>query len=128
MAITFHPKAGMVLSCDFKGYVAPEIVKHRQVVIVSPTHLKRPGLVAVVPLSTTPPNPVEIYHYRFPKNPVPGDLANEVWAKCDLVASVSLVRLDRIKQGRGVYVVGMVTTHDLAAIRSAAGRSLGLEI
>ena len=86
MAITFHPKPGQVLFCDFSGYVFPEIVKTRPVVVVSPSHLARPGLVTVVPLSTTVPDPVRSYHYKLQGNPVPGSTAAETWAKCDLFA------------------------------------------
>jgi len=63
--IQFFPKAGMVLMCDFDGYQVPEIVKTRPVVVVSPNHLIRPGLVSVVPLSLTPPDPVQPYHYQL---------------------------------------------------------------
>lgn len=128
MAITFHPKAGMVLICDFRGYIEPEIIYARQVVIVSPNHLRRPGLFSVVPLSTTAPNPVEPYHYLLPKNPVPNDLANEVWAKCDLMATVTKARLDRIRQGRNVYVIGQVSAQDLQAIRTRVALSVGVGI
>lgn len=84
MALTFHPKPGVVLVCDFAGYVAPEMIKRRPVVVVSPAHLRRPNLLAVVPLSTTPPDPIAPYHYRLSGNPVPGSDATEVWAKCDM--------------------------------------------
>src|ERR1044072_1661132 len=108
MALSFHPKAGMVLACDFTGYVLPEIVKTRPVVVVLPNHLNPPGLFTIVPLSTTAPVPVCDYHYRLNGNPIPGE-NKEVWAKCDLVATVAGLRLDRIKMGRGVYRVGYVS-------------------
>ncbi len=127
MAITFHPKAGMVLACDFRGYIAPEIVKTRQVVVISPNHLLRPGLCTVVPLSTTAPNTICDYHYRIIGNPVPGDTTPEIWAKCDLVAAVSYDRLDRIKLSRGNYIVGNLSMNQVRAIRLAVARSLGLD-
>jgi len=98
--ITFHPRAGCVLICHFDGYVAPEIVKARPVVIVSPHHLNRGPLYCVVPLSTTAPHHVEPYHYQLKKNPIPsGDAA--VWAKCDMVSTARVERLDRFKVGSG---------------------------
>ena len=106
MPIMFRPKPGHVLYCDFKGYIAPEIVKTRPVVVISPAHLSRVNLVTVVPLSTTAPTPVEGHHYKLLGNPIPGSSAIEVWAKCDLVATVCFDRLDRIKIGRGVYQLG----------------------
>lgn len=128
MPITFHPKPGQVLYCDFKGYVAPEIVKNRPVVIISPSHLIRPGLVTVVPLSTTPPNPIRTYHYKLHGNPIPGTEAVEVWAKCDLLASVSLERLDRVKIARGDYRVGAISMEQVKAIRRACLAALGVDL
>jgi uncharacterized protein YifN (PemK superfamily) len=127
MAITFFPKAGMVLICDFGGYRVPEIVKARPVAVISPNHMRRPGLVTVVPLSTTAPRPVCDYHHRLTGNPIPGDSATEVWAKCDLVATVSIERLDRIRLGRGRYEVGHVGMEQVRAMRRCAARSFGIE-
>jgi len=107
--------------------MVPEIVKTRPVVIVSPAHLARPGLVTVVPLSTTPPDPVRHYHYRLQGNPIPGSTETEVWAKCDLFASVSLERLDRVKLGRGEYRTGAVSMDQLKAIRRACMFALGID-
>ncbi len=127
MPITFHPKPGYVLMCDFAGYVAPEMVKARPVVIVSPAHLRRPGLVSVVPLSTTAPDLIEAYHYRLTGNPVPGSSAGEVWAKCDMLATVSIARLDRIKIERGRYERGSVSMDQVRAIRLCIALSLGFD-
>ena len=128
MALTVHPKAGYVLVCDFVGYKAPEMIKARPVVVVSPNHLRRPGLVSVVPLSTTAPDPVEPYHYKLTGNPVPGSSAFEVWAKCDMVATVCVTRLDRIKIERGRYEIGNVSMDQVRAIRLAVAHSLGIDM
>jgi uncharacterized protein YifN (PemK superfamily) len=118
----------MVLICDFDGYISPEIIKKRPVVVVSPSHLRRPGLVTVIPLSTTPPNPVERYHYRLTGNPVPGSDAAEVWAKCDLIATVCIERLDRVKFGRRQYEIGRVGPDQVRRMRLAALASLGIDL
>jgi uncharacterized protein YifN (PemK superfamily) len=128
MALNLHPKAGYVLVCDFVGYMAPEMIKARPVVVVSPNHLHRPGLVSVVPLSTTSPNPVEAYHYKLTGNPVPGSSAVDVWAKCDMVATVCLARLDRVKVERGRYEIGHVSMEQVRAIRRSVALSLGIDI
>lgn len=128
MAITFHPKAGMVLMCSFKGYIKPEIIKTRPVVVISPNHLIRPGLVSIIPLSTTDPEPVCEYHYQLRGNPIPGRASTAVWAKCDLVATVSLVRLDRIKLARGTYQTGSVSMEQVRAMRLAVAKSIGIEV
>jgi uncharacterized protein YifN (PemK superfamily) len=118
----------MVLICDFAGFQAPEMVKVRPVVVVSPNHLVRPGLVTVVPLSTTPPHLIQTYHYRLEGSPIPGHVVEEVWAKCDMICTVSVRRIDRVKVARGNYVVGHISMDRVNAIRIAAGASFGLPL
>ncbi|HEV3156596.1 MAG TPA: hypothetical protein VGZ00_04555 [Candidatus Baltobacteraceae bacterium] len=55
--------------CDFSGYVEPEIVKLRRVIIISPPNRGAP-IALVVP---------------------------EVWVKADLIAHVRFGRLDRVR-------------------------------
>ena len=117
-----------MLICDFSGFKMPEMVKARPVVIVSPNHLIRPGLVTVVPLSTTQPEPVQTYHYRLNGSPIPGNAATEVWAKCDMICCVSLHRIDRVKIHRGNYMVGYVSMEQVKRIRIAAAASFGVTI
>lgn len=126
MPINFHPKAGMVLMCDFGDCVSPEINKVRPVVVISPNNMRRPGLCTVVPLSTTAPVPVENYHYKLLSNPLGGEADN--WAKCDLVTTVSTKRLDRIKLGRGTYVTGHISMEQVREIRRKAALSFGIDI
>ena len=117
----------MVLICDFRGAIAPEISKARPVVVISPNHPRRPGLVTVVPLSATPPDPVRAFHYCLSRPPLPGGPA-AAWAKCDLVTSVSIARLDRARIGRGEYLVGHIESEELRQIRLAAARSFGVDV
>lgn len=116
----------MVLMCDFAGYRVPEIVKVRPVVVISPNHLPRPGLATIVPLSTTAPDPVQSYHYKLIGSPFPHDPA-EVWAKCDLVASVCFDRLDRVKVARGTYQIFHVSMEQVRQMRRCAALSLGID-
>ncbi|WP_210210156.1 type II toxin-antitoxin system PemK/MazF family toxin [Rhodopseudomonas palustris] len=59
MTLKFHPEPGTILICDYStGFKAPEMVKKRPVVTVSPRLKRRDGLVTVVPLSTSRPEPV----------------------------------------------------------------------
>jgi uncharacterized protein YifN (PemK superfamily) len=127
MALQIHPKAGMVVACDFRGYIAPEIVKLRPVVIISPNHINRPNLCTVVPLSTTEPIPFLPYHYLLQGNPLPGQ-NTVVWAKCDLVATVCFDRLDRVKIGRGSYQIGHISMSQVREIRQCVARSIGIEL
>lgn len=112
----FYPKPGHILLCDFgRGFVAPEMVKTRQVVVISPatTHIRR--LCTVVPLSTTAPSPEEDWHYLIKKNHRAEDI-QQVWVKGDMLYTVSFDRLDKLhrktRKGRE-YFVPMLDTTDL---------------
>ena len=127
MPLKFQPKAGSVVICDFHGFVTPEMVKKRPVVIIA-KHKHNSQLVTVVPLSTTQPKPVAPYHHKLKENPLPDkpkDLAT--WAKCDMVVTVSLARLDRYKVARREYVVPVVSAEELAAIRHCVGIALHID-
>lgn len=128
MTLKFTPKPGCVLFCDFRGYIAPEMIKKRPVVVISPAHLRRPGLFTVVPLSTTAPNPVCEYHYKLRGNPMPWRENVEMWAKCDMVATVCFERLDRFRVSRGNYKTGAVGMDQVKAIRRAAMAALGVDL
>jgi uncharacterized protein YifN (PemK superfamily) len=125
MALTFQPKVGGVVLCDFDGFVEPEIVKKRPVVVIA-RNRSNSKLVTVVPLSTTEPDVMEAHHYELPKNPVPAYKTRKCWAKCDLLATVSVDRLDRLKDGWN-RVVPEVTAADLKAIRSGVVNALQLQ-
>lgn len=126
MPITFHPRPGTILVCDFRGFIAPEMIKLRPVVIITPHHIRRSGLYTVVPLSQTAPNPQEPYHVYFPHTPVPGE-HGPCWAKCDMVVSVSVDRLDRKKITRGIYRVANIKPDELEAILDGVKYSLGIK-
>jgi uncharacterized protein YifN (PemK superfamily) len=49
-----------------------------------------------------------------------------VWAKCDLICSVCVDRLDRIKLSRGQYETGHISMDQVRAIRNAAAISIGV--
>ena len=71
-----------------------------------------------VPLSTTEPIPEYPFHVRLSRNYYPNeDETIPIWAKCDLICSVSLVRLDRIKVGVRRYFAPTVSSEDLEAVR-----------
>lgn len=131
MPLTFQPKSRTVVYCDFAGYIEPEIVKRRPVVVLA-VHKRNSRLVAVVPLSTTKPDPVEAHHHRLLQNPLPDQQAAEVWAKCDMVAVVSIERLELIRTGRRLpdgrreYLVPRIGSDQFEAIRKGVVSALGL--
>ena len=116
--------------CDFKtGFEAPEMVKKRPVVVISPWSRRHTQLFTVVPLSRTEPKPVRDYHVLLQQNLVPG-WDDDLWAKCDFVVTVGMQRLDRIMPGRDennkrYYVSPNVSDADLRAIQLAVLHALG---
>lgn len=103
------------------------MVKIRPVVVISPRR-RTAQLVTVVPLSSVAPAPVEPWHYPLPPSayaPARGD----IWAKCDVVTTVGLARLDRVKvriEGRRVYQTFQLGDVELAAVLAAVRAALGL--
>jgi uncharacterized protein YifN (PemK superfamily) len=131
MAISFRPPSRSVVLCNFRGYELPEIVKTRPVVVLK-WHKTNPLLIAVVPLSTTEPTTIEAYHYKLLQNPLT-DGPKDVWAKCDMVAMVSMARLDAPRSARDPYTrrrtfAPAKVGHDqFNAIRLCVARALGLD-
>lgn len=97
MALLHIPKRRQILSCDFRGYEQPEIIKIRPIVVIQVTR-SRPRLCTVVPLSSTPPDPIEPWHYQLPRRSNWDRTPR--WAKCDMLAQVSFARLDRWSVGK----------------------------
>lgn len=130
--LPYHPKQGEVLRCDFCNLVDPEMTKVRWVVVLSPKFLNRPGLCTVIPLSTTAPNKIESYHVQLDKDPAPQSAPGTiVWAKCDMLMTVSFSRLSAYHQGRTTdgkrnYVNLAVSGKELGLIRQGALYALGL--
>lgn len=122
----------MVLMCDYGagGFVPPEMVKRRRVVIMSPTFAKGHAPIAlVVPISTTAPNVERAVHVRID----PGRYsflheAEPVWVKADMISHVSFTRLDRIWVA-GAFARGSDTVllaEDFERVRAAVIHALGM--
>lgn len=128
MPIQFFPKPGMVLICDFEtGFQPPEMVKKRRVIVLSP-HRLTAQMATVVPVSTTVPAPEMAHHARFEAAAYPFFHQDKpCWAKCDIIHTISLERLDRIRVG-GKYASPSISVSDLDRVRKAAASALGLTI
>lgn len=134
MPLKFHPSQGAVLICDYStGFILPEMIKKRPVVVVTPRPRRQRQLCTVVPLSTTKPEPVEKHHCKLDALSLPDKFSiPEVWVKCDMIATVSLERLDRIKikknaDGKRLYANHYVINEDLQSIIKCILQGLGLE-
>jgi len=133
MPLQFHPEQGTIVICDFKGFVAPEMVKRRPAVVISPRLRRRQRLCTVIPLSTTPPNPVEVYHHKLHVDPVlPAPYnAQFHWVKADMVYTVSFDRLflpfeKKDGTGKRNYDVRVIDKADILKIQQCMLHGLGL--
>lgn len=133
MAIQFHPEPGTILICDFNGMKAPEMVKRRPVIVISPRFKTRDRLCTVVPMSTLEPKKVQSFHYRLhtiPPLPEPYTSASH-WVKADMLYTVSFDRLQLMTTGKDangkrIYDQRVVDDADLTKIRSAVLHGIGL--
>jgi len=133
MAIRFHPSPGSILICDFKGMIMPEMQKRRPVIVISPRYRRQPsGLCTVVPLSTTPPSPQELFHtklYIDPPMPKPYD-SEYHWVKADMIYRVSFDRLHlfhngKTPDGKRQYIYPELTEKQLEEVRQCVKHALG---
>ncbi|PIE41784.1 MAG: hypothetical protein CSA47_02490 [Gammaproteobacteria bacterium] len=107
------------------------MVKVRPVIVITPQLPGRSGLCTVVPISSVEPMPMQPYHHKMdPASLTPKLQEIKCWAKCDMLYTVSLNRLDRIREresnGKRVYMTAKVTATDMAAIEVAILNGLGL--
>jgi len=138
MPITFVPKPGGVLMCDFGPHpndvvapgvmhgplaVLPEIHKNRPAVVVAAPSV---GLAIMVPLSTEAPRDVRAYHYCIPAKKYQFlDQSVDSWAKADLIEAVSYKRLDRCRVA-GAYKITWLNPDDFQAILACVKNALNL--
>ena len=104
--LKFHPEPGTILICDYStGFRLPEMVKKRLVITISPRLKRRDGLITVVPLSTSPPNPVCDHHSKIKMKPaLPEPFGSEeMWVKADMLATVGFERLELVRTGRDPF-------------------------
>lgn len=125
MALAYQPKVGSVLMCDFVGFVEPEMVKKRPIVVIA-RNKKNNKLVTIVPLSTTAPDTLELHHYKLPFNPVPMQNGKPCWAKCDMISTISIDRLDRLKRN-GARANIELDKKDIDSIRACSMHGLELQ-
>lgn len=128
MPLPFYPRAGQVLLGDFSDLQPPEMTKIRPVIIASPRLPHRSHIVAVVPVSLTPPQHDLPFCYRLSRNyhpEAPDDLP--CWAKADMLMNVALTRINGFKVGRRKWEFPQLTAQDLAGVRHAILCGLGLD-
>ena len=135
MALPYHPKPGEIYMCAFPNeYMQGEMIKTRPVIILNKKIDGRPKLVNVVPLSMTAPDPVCGHHVKVNRLYLPKgirDKEGDRWAKCDMVYTMSIDRLDfvrghRTAGGARVMDKGTLPPATLLAVRLATAKCLGV--
>lgn len=114
--------------CNFDGFKEPEMVKSRPVIIISPRLPHREHIVAIVPISLTPPKHSLPFCYKLSKNYNPletDDLTS--WAKADMLLNIGTYRLSAFKISRRHYSYPTLSPEDLAGVRHAVLCGLGLD-
>ena len=91
------------MTVDFdQGFTPPEMVKRRLAVVISPPIARRKGLITVVPLSATEPNPKMDFQCEidipFALPPYWGHRRR--WIKGDMINAVGFHRVDLLSLGK----------------------------
>jgi mRNA interferase MazF len=135
MALNFAVAPGTILRCDYDrgGFQAPEMVKARPAVVISPRLPHRDSLCTVVPISATDEGRELAYVVRLEFDPpLPEPFSYWVaWAKCDMLATVAFARLDlfrtaRDQSGRRKYLHPKLSDQDLNRVRAGVLFALGI--
>jgi mRNA interferase MazF len=133
LTVVSHPAPGTIVRVDLsEGFKPPEMVKRRPAIVLSPPIPKRPLLCAIVPLSTTPPNPVLPHHMQITLDPpLPAPYNSPVmWLKGDLILTVAFHRLRLLfshrESGQRVYDVRVLDQETMEKVRECVRAGLGL--
>ena len=134
MAILYHVPVGTIVLCNYArgGFVPPEMVKRRPAIVVTPKLAQRDDLCGVLPLSgTIPEHPVSyVVRLELPE-PLPEPFDETVWwAKCDVINTVALTRLDLFRVGRDggkrEYLRPRLTPEQIREVRTGMLNGFGL--
>jgi uncharacterized protein YifN (PemK superfamily) len=101
--------------------VPPEMIKRRQVVVISTPSA---GLAVIVPFSTNQPTPLKAYHHFIPSGRYPF-FSKDSWLKGDMIQSVSRARLDRLFFD-GLHQRAALSKEDYRAVKASVLAGLGL--
>ncbi|MBO6511419.1 MAG: type II toxin-antitoxin system PemK/MazF family toxin [Roseibium sp.] len=135
MGLKFHPGQGSVVLCDYStGFMPPEMVKRRPVIVLCKKMKGRPHLCTVVPLSTTAPDPVMDHHaeIELPFSLPRPFTSKTQWIKGDMVSAVSLdrllsFRLGKAKDGKRIYLTETIGEDLLKIAHDCVIASLGID-
>ena len=135
MALLHPPAVGSIVMCDFPAcFAPPEMIKNRAVIIINPRIPGRTDMLAVVPISRSPPNPVFGHHCHLPDCFVPTFMRDGKgrWVKGDMVYTLSTARMTPVKlkgrdaQGNRCYEYPKLDLEHLRKVRTCVAAALGI--
>lgn len=104
------------------------MIKPRPVVVVSPRLPYRSDVVAIVPISLTPPMHDLPFCFRLSRNYHPQEDDDlPCWAKADMLLNLGLYRMSGFKVGRRKWEFPQLSGGDLQGVRRALLCGLGLD-
>jgi len=131
--ITEHPAQGTILICDFDGFVEPEMIKRRPVIVMSRKIASRPRLCTIVSLSTAEPETILPMHYLLELDPpLPWPYCSpEMWVKGDMIYSLGFHRLfyPRMKKDstrKRMYDIRTINPDQLACVQKCIMAGIGI--
>lgn len=131
MAITFAPKRGHILMCDFDmAFVDPEMRKIRQALVVSikdnnQLHALKPGTCTVVPFSTVQPTTMSPDDIFFRAGTY-WSLSEDCWARCKMISTVSHHRLRLVLKNSRPHSTESLSSAHLDEVERGIMYALGL--
>lgn len=130
MTIQYPPEPGDILICDFNGLVAPEMIKRRPVINLTPRFRRNRGLCTVVPISTTAPKNTQLWHTKIHVDLPEPYSSPEAWAKCDFLYTMRYERLFLFRQGKNEegkrnYVFPKLSDQELKKVWNCVLEGLG---
>ncbi|QBJ80539.1 type II toxin-antitoxin system PemK/MazF family toxin [Aquitalea sp. USM4] len=128
-----YPGTGTIVICDFDFLKAPEMVKRRPAIVVSPRLRQRDNLCLIVPCSTTEPRRIMPYHYLLRMDdplPHPYD-SGEHWVKCDMLYTVATSRLNfpfigKDANGKRIYDIRQLNAGQMRGVKAAILHGMGM--
>jgi uncharacterized protein YifN (PemK superfamily) len=131
MPITFMPRRGTILLCDFDvACVPPEMNKRRPVIVLSRyemnhRHARAAGHCTVVPTSATQPRTVGPEDVFVPVGTY-WSFGLDTWVKCKMVCTMSHDRLDLFFRFGKRHPSEFLTDKDMARVEAGVRYALGL--
>ena len=131
MAITFTPKRGAILMCNFEmAFVDPEMRKVRQALVVSirdnnHRHALLAGTCTVIPFSTIKPktlSPDDV----FIEEGTYWSLSEDCWARCKMITTVSHDRLRLVLKDSRPAPTEFVSDSHMEEVEEGIKFALGL--